>query len=437
MGLTSSKKTDTNKYEIEAQVGAEVFAGAVDQAYRKSASRFSVPGFRKGKAPKTVVYKMYGEDMFFEDAVNALYPEAYREAVEESGLEVVAYPDIEILSVGKEGFTFKATVTIKPEVEISGYKGIEAPKAAKTVGDSDISEEIERLRGRNARVLNVEGRAAQDGDVAVIDFEGFVDGESFEGGKAEKYSLKLGSGRFIPGFEEQVVGHGVGEEFMIDITFPEDYHEKLRGKSASFKINIRELKEEQLPELDDEFAKDVSEFDTLDELRASTRTKLQKQFDDSASSAFEKAVLDKVIGLMKADIPEKMIESKMDELAQDHATRLRTQRITLDMYLEYAGQSMEEYHESFRGPALQQVRARLVLEKIAEMENLSPSPEDIDEELKSLAAQYKEDLEKVKTTIPRKGLAVDMAVQRAMDFVRENAIPVEVSPEEAEGQGGK
>lgn len=436
MGLTSTKKIETNRYELVIEVGGDEFAPAVDRAFKKNVSKLNVPGFRKGKAPKAVVYKMYGEGVFYEDAVNELYPKAYHDAVEEAKLEPVDYPQIDVTAVSKDGFTFTATVVNKPEVEVSGYKGIKASKTVKTVTDEDIGAEIERLQKRNARILTVGDRAAKLGDTVVIDFQGFVDGEELEGGGAQNHTLKLGSGQFIPGFEDQIVGHSAGEEFEINVTFPEDYHPELKGQAAMFKVKLHEIKEEELPAADDEFAKDVSEFDTLDELKNSIRERLIKQNEDQAQSNFEDTLVDKVIENMKAEIPEEMVEAKIREMIRDYQYRLQSQGIPLETYLQYTGQTVDAFKETFRQPAGKQVRIRLALEKIAQLENICPTDEAVEEEYKRLADQYHNDVEKIRGMISQADVRMDLAVRGAIDLIRDSAEIVEEEPATNEAVSG-
>ncbi|MCI8443458.1 MAG: trigger factor [Provencibacterium sp.] len=422
MTLTSQKKIETNKYELIVAVGADEFAPAVDRAFRKNIHRFNVPGFRRGKAPKSVVYKMYGEGVFYEDAVNELYPKAYQQALEEAKLEPVSYPKVEITEVNAEGFTFRAEVVVKPEVEVGEYKGIKAAKEVKTVEDSEIDEELDRRRRRNARMLTVSDRPAKQGDTAVIDYEGFVDGVPFEGGKGEGHHLRLGSGQFIPGFEDQVAGHSTGEEFDVNVTFPEQYHEELKGKDATFKVKLLSIEEEQLPELDDEFAKDVSEFDTLEALKADIREKLQEQKNHQAQDAFEDALIDKVIEGLTGEIPTEMYDNKVEEMMHDYEYRLQAQGIPMEMYLQYMGQTAEAFKESFREPAERQVKIRLALEKIVELEGITVSEQEVEAEYARIAEQYKGDVEKLKSSIPAAEIKKDLAVQKAIDIVRDNAV---------------
>lgn len=423
MSLKAVNKVDTNRYELEIEVSAESFEEAVSKAFRKNASKISIPGFRKGKAPRAFIEKVYGENFFYEDAVNDLYPQALEAAVEESGLDLVEDKiDTEVVSVGKEGVVFKSKVTTKPEVEISEYKGLKATRAVKPVTDEDVDAELNRLQERNGRIVTVEDRPAQEGDTAVIDFEGFVDGVAFEGGKGEDHALVLGSGQFIPGFEEQVAGHSAGDEFDVDVTFPEDYHAKdLAGKEAIFKVKVHEVKTRELPELDDEFAKDVSEYDTLDELKADVKTKLEEKANKSADDLVENQLIDQLIERMTAEVPEAMYERRIDQDVNDFAYRLQSSGLDLNTYLQYTGMDMESFRKTFRDVAERQVKVRLALEKIAALENLQATEEDLEAEYKKMAENYHIDFDKVKNAIPEKDLKMDLAVEKAVQLVKDNA----------------
>ena len=423
MSLTASKKIDTNRMELEISVPAEEFKAAVDRSYRKNAPSITIPGFRKGKAPRHMIEKMYGEGVFFEDAVNELYPSAYEAAAKEAGITPVDRADIEILEVGKDGFSFKATVTVKPEVEVEGYKGIEAEKVEYTVTDEDVDAEIAKLQKRAGTTISVEDRPAQMGDNVVFDFEGFIDGVAFEGGKGEEFPLTLGSNQFIPGFEEQIAGHAIGEDFDVNVSFPENYHvDELKGKPAVFKCKIHQIKAVELPELDDEFAKDVSEFETLEALKADLKSKLQEKKDLEANDEFENKLVDAVIAGMKADIPACMYERKIDEMVQDFAYRLQMQGLNLETYMQYTGSTVESFRETFKEQAEHQVKVRLALEKIAELENLTATEEDLEEQFKKAAEVYGMELEKIKELLPADEISKDIAVNKAIDFVRENAV---------------
>ncbi|MCD4836231.1 trigger factor [Phocea massiliensis] len=423
MSLTASKKIDTNLMELEISVPAEEFKAAVDRSYRKNAPSITIPGFRKGKAPRHMIEKMYGEGVFFEDAVNELYPSAYEAAAKEAGITPVDRADIEILEVGKDGFSFKATVTVKPEVEVEGYKGIEAEKVEYTVTDEDVDAEIAKLQKRAGTTISVEDRPAQMGDNVVFDFEGFIDGVAFEGGKGEEFPLTLGSNQFIPGFEEQIAGHAIGEDFDVNVSFPENYHvDELKGKPAVFKCKIHQIKAVELPELDDEFAKDVSEFETLEALKADLKSKLQEKKDLEANDELENKLVDAVIAGMKADIPACMYERKIDEMVQDFAYRLQMQGLNLETYMQYTGSTVESFRETFKEQAEHQVKVRLALEKIAELENLTATEEDLEEQFKKAAEVYGMELEKIKELLPADEISKDIAVNKAIDFVRENAV---------------
>ncbi len=434
MSLKAVNKVDTNRYELEIEVGPESFEEAVSKAFRKNASKISIPGFRKGKAPRAFIEKVYGENFFYEDAVNDLYPQALEAAVEESGLDLVEDKiDTEVVSVGKEGVVFKSKVTTKPEVEISEYKGLKATRAVKPVTDEDVDAELTRLQERNGRIVTVEDRPAQDGDTAVIDFEGFVDGVAFEGGKGEDHPLVLGSGQFIPGFEEQVAGHSAGDEFDVDVTFPEDYHAKdLAGKAAIFKVKVHEVKTRELPALDDEFAKDVSEYDTLGELKADLKTKLEEKAGKAADDLVENQLIDQLVEGMKAEVPEAMYERRIDQDVNDFAYRLQGSGLDLNTYLQYTGMDMESFRKTFRDVAERQVKVRLALEKIAQVENLQPSEEDLEAEYKKMADNYHIELDKVKSAVSEKDLKLDLAVEKAVQLVKDNAVVTEGEYKEEE-----
>lgn len=427
MGLNSSNKTAANTYELEISVDKDKFAEAVDKAFRKNAKRINVPGFRKGKAPRSIIEKLYGEGVFYEDAVNSLYPEAYESAVKEAGIEPVDRADVEVVKIGKEdGLVFKAKVTVKPEVEVGEYKGLKAVKKIYKTTDDDVEHELSHIRERNARIISVDDRAVQKGDIAVIDFEGFLDGVAFEGGKAEKHELEIGSESFIPGFEEQIVGHNIGEEFDINVTFPENYHsEKLAGKPVVFKIKLHEIKMRELPDLDDEFAKDVSEFDTLDEYKADIKKHIQEMKDNRSNSDVEDALIDQVISGMKAEIPEVMYEHAIDNMVNDFDYRLQMQGMNVKTYLQYAGMEMEDFRKTFREQAERQVKIRLALEKIAELEKFEATEEDIESECKNLAERYGVDADKVKKLLKEEDLKKDIVINKAIDFIRDNAVITE------------
>ncbi|HIW73488.1 MAG TPA: trigger factor [Firmicutes bacterium] len=424
MSLKSTNKVDTNRVELEVAVSPEDFEAAVGKAYKKNIRRMNVPGFRKGKAPRHLVEKMYGTGVFYEDAVNDLYPKALDEAINESGYEYVEDKiDLDVVTVGKdEGLVFKAVITVKPEVEVGEYKGLKAEKAVKEVTAEDVDEELRKLQDRNSRLVAAEGRAAENGDTVTFDFEGFVDGQPFEGGKAENYTLTLGSGQFIPGFEEQLVGKNTDDAFEVNVTFPEDYHaEELKGKPAVFQCKLHEIKTRELPELNDDFAKDVSEFDTLDELKADLKAKLEHRREHEAEDAFESKLIEQLVDGVKAEIPEAMFERRVDESVREFEYRLQSQGLNLDTYLQYTGMDRDGFRKGFREQAEKQVKLRLALEKIASLESIAPTEEELEAEYAKLAEQYKMDVDKVKGFIAAKDLSKDLAVGKAMDLVKETA----------------
>lgn len=423
MSLTSSNKVETNKYELTVEVDAQAFEAALEKAYRQNVKKITVPGFRKGKAPRKMIEKLYGEGVFFEDAVNASYGAALQEAIDEAKLTLVDRPEVEVLEVSKEkGYSFKATCITKPEVEVADYKGIQVEKNVKEVTDEDVDAQVKKVQERNGRIVSVDDRAAQTGDNTIIDFEGYLDGEKFEGGSAEKFSLTLGSGQFIPGFEDQVVGHSVGDEFDVNVTFPEDYHaEELKGKAVTFKVKLHEIQTRELPELDDEFAKDVSEFDTLAEYKDDVRKKLMEENEKAADTEVENQLIDAVIDNMKAEIPEVMFENRITESVREFEYRLQSQGLNLETYLQYTGMEMDAFRKTFEEQAHKQVKIRLALEKIVELENIVPTEDEINEEYAKLAENYSMDVEKVKALIPAADLSLDLAVNKAIDLIKENA----------------
>ena len=422
MKLTKVEKNESGQIELSIVVEKEAFEKACEASYRKNAKNINIQGFRKGKAPRKMIEKMYGKEIFFEDAMAFCYPEAYEKAVDEADLDPIDRPNLSDFDISEDGeFSFKATVSIKPEVEIGTYKGLEAEKAAPVVDSVEIDAEIERLRERNSSLVTVE-RAVQDGDTVLIDFEGFVDGVAFEGGKGENFSLKIGSGMFIPGFEEQLVGKNTGEACDVDVTFPEQYNaEELAGKPALFKCKINEVKESIKPELDDEFAKDVSEFDTLAEFKADMESKMLERKTAQAESDFTEALHTQLVDGLKAELPEVMIETQLDRVAEDFNYRLSMQGIGLDMYLQMNQMTMEQFRGLFRDQAVRQVKIRLALEKVAALEGIQVSAEELDAEYKRMAEQYGMEEEKVREAIAPKPLSRDLAVQKAMDFVNDNA----------------
>ncbi len=422
MNLIENKNVDTNKFQLIVEVGADQFEPAVEKAYRKNVKKMNVPGFRKGKAPRKMVEKLYGEGVFFEDAVNELYPTALQQAVEEAQLQLVARPEVEITQVDQNGFTFTATCIVKPEVTVKNYKEIAVEKEVKAVTDEDIDNRLKSLQEKNGRTVNVEDRPAQDGDTVVFDFEGFVDGEAFDGGKAEQYTLVLGSHQFIVGFEEQICGKSVGEEFDVNVSFPEKYHvENLQGKPALFKCKLHEIKAQELPELDDEFAKDTSEFDTLEELKADIRKKTEQANEKAAEDAVENKLIDIIIENMEAVVPEEMYQARIDDMVRDFQYRLQSQGLNLETYMQYTGMNMESFRKTFYEQAQRQVKIRLALEEIVKLENISVDDETVEAEFAKLAENYKMEVEQVKNFVPVEEFKQDIAVNKAIDLVKETA----------------
>ena len=422
--LKNANKIDVNRYELNISVDAETFAKALDVAFKKNAKKLNVPGFRKGKAPKGIIQKMYGEDVFYDEALNEVYPDEMENAQTEAGIEVVDFQDIEfdLKSIGKDGVEFTVKVTVKPEAEVKDYKGIKVEKTQVAVTAEEIDADIEQMRMRVSTMETVTDRAAQMDDIVTFDFDGYVDGEQFEGGKAESYSLKLGSNQFIPGFEEQIVGKNVEEDFDVNVTFPEDYHaENLKGKEAVFKCKIHEIKNRVLPELDDEFAKDVSEFDTLDELKADVENKLTEQKEKQAQSEVENKILDVVIENTDVTIPQAMVETKIDDNIRDFAYSMQMQGLSIEQYMQYANLTPETLRENYKEQSEKQVKLRLALEKIAAVEGLEPTDEDVENQCKEYSEMYSMDIEKVKAAIPVEELKKDLRVKKASEFVIENA----------------
>lgn len=424
MKLKATNKTETNKYELEIEVPAEDFNKAIDEVFKTEGKKITIPGFRRGKAPKAFIEKYYGESVFFEAAVDRLYRPALMDAVEASGLEVISIGQADITEVSKaNGVQMKVTVVVKPEITIEGYKGIEASKKKVEVTDEDVSAELAKVQDRNSRMVTVEDRAALTGDTAVIDFEGFCDGEAFEGGKGENFELALGSGQFIPGFEDQIVGHETGEEFEIGVKFPEEYQaENLKGKDATFKIKLHEIKRKELPVLDDEFAKDVSEFDTLDAYKQSIREKLQNDREKSAEADVENQILEALIEKVEGEIPEEMYDNEVEESINSFAYRLQSQGLNLETYLKYTGMTTDSLKEQFRPQSEKQVKLRLALEKIAANEGLEPTAEELDAEYEKLAKMYEMEVDKIKNIVAEAQVKGDLQSQKAVDFVKENAV---------------
>ena len=423
MSLTKSEVIEKNRYELQISVDKATFDAAVSAVYRKQVKNITVPGFRKGKAPRSIIEKMYGTGVFYEDAINDLIPTAYAEALAEAKIDAVGQPEFDVVSIDENGLVLSAKVYVKPDVEIKDYVGIEVEKEVAPVDDEAIDREINMIRERNSREIEVTDRAAEMGDTTVIDFEGFCDGVAFEGGKGTDYALKLGSGSFIPGFEEQIVGKSIDEEFDVNVTFPTEYHAAdLAGKDATFKVKIHAITKVELPELDDDFAKDVSEFDTFDEYKADLKAKLEKRNESAADNAVEEKLVEVLIEKLEADIPEPMFVAETENFVRDYDTRLRSQGLDLNTYFKYTGLTLDSLREQMRPQAERQVKARLALEKIAALENIEATEEDINAEYEKIANAYGVELDQVKASIDSDAIAADMKVQKAMELVKEKAV---------------
>lgn len=420
MNVKSVEKQEKSTVELVIEIGKEEFEAAVEKVYKKQRGKISVPGFRKGKAPRKIIEGMYGSGVFYEDAINDLYPEAYAQAIEQEKLDAVAWPKVEIVDVGKEGLTFKALVTVRPEVKLGEYKGLTAEKAEVAISDEDVDNELKPFINRATRMVTVE-RAAETGDTVVIDFEGFLDGKPFDGGKAEGHSLELGSGSFVPGFEEQLVGAKAGDEKELNITFPEDYVPDLAGKAVIFKVKVKEVKEHQAPVVDDEFAKDVSEFETLEEFKKSLGDKLLDSKTKSAQQEYENAVIEQLVGNMEADIPDAMVEVQLDKLMEDFSMRLSNQGMKMEDYLAMMGATPESMRASARPTAQRQVEVDLALTAVADAESITISDEELEEELKKIAEEYKLELDEVKRAIPVEDMKRDLRLRKASELVMAEA----------------
>ena len=419
----STKKDQANSYELVVTVDGDTFEKAVNAVYRKQVKNINIPGFRKGKAPRHMIEKMYGSEVFYEDAMQDCYPEALYDAAKEAGLKIVAVESLEAVEAGKDGFTFKTSIVVEPEMEIKDYLGIEVEKKSTEVTDELVNDEIEKVRERNSRMITVEDRPAQDGDTVVIDFEGFVDGTAFDGGKAENYNLSLGSGNFIPGFEEQIVGHNTDEEFSINVKFPEDYQaEELKGKDAEFKIKLHEIKAKELPEVDDEFVKDVSEKETLDEYKEELKETVAKRLKDEAEKDVDDQIANKLMELVEGEIPDAMYDNQANEMVRDFDMRLRSQGMDIDTYMQYMGMDKNALKDMYREEAEKRVKLRLALETIAKKENIEVTDADLDEEYSKMAEAYKMDVEKVKAAVPAESLTEDLKVQKALALVKDKAV---------------
>ncbi len=421
------EKLEKNMAKLTIEVSPEELEGALQHAYLKNRKQITIPGFRKGKVPRQIIEKMYGPSFFYEDAVNELIPSAYEKAVDECELELVSRPEVSIVQIEKgKPFIFTAEVAVKPEVELGQYKGIEVEKQDTAATDEEVDKEIDKERESNSRSITVEDRPVQDGDMTVIDFEGFVDGTPFEGGKGTDYPLTIGSGAFIPGFEEQLIGAEIGKETEVNVSFPEDYHAKdLAGKPATFKVTVKEIKVKELPELDDDFAQDVSDFDTLEEYKADVRKKIEERKAASAKAKKEDAVIEKIIEGAKMEIPDAMVKTQAEQGVDEFAQRLQMQGMSIEQYLQYMGGSIDAMVEQYKPQALKRIQSRLVLEAVAAAENLEVSDEELEAEYSRMAEQYKMEVEKLKelfSDADKKNIREDLAIQKAVDLVTEAAV---------------
>lgn len=427
MSINAKNQLDTNTCELTLAVDANAFEEAIQAAYLKAKKNIAIPGFRKGKAPRKMVEKLYGDSVFFEDAVNQLVPVELQKAVDDEKMELVDRPNIEVLTVSKEdGVTFKATCILKPEADIEGYRGIAVTKKTSAVTDEDVQKNIDGIRERNGRMITVE-RAAENGDTVTIDFKGMMDGVAFEGGTAENFNLALGSGQFIPGFEEQIVGHSAGEEFVVNVSFPEGYQAaELAGKPADFEIKLHEIKAKELPELDDEFVKDATEFDTVDQLKADVKEKLESQAARNADVDVENQLRQYIIDNVKVEVPPVMFEQRVAQLVQDFARQITRQGLNIDMYLRYTGSTMEKFKAECEERAHGEVLLRLGMEAIVRKENIEVSDEEINKQLEEIAkANNIDDIERIKAAVPMEDLVMDIKVTKAVDILRESAAVTE------------
>lgn len=422
MSLKNTEMLEKNKYEIKFDVDNDTFQAAVNRAYKKNCGRINVPGFRRGKAPRAIIEKMYGKGFFYEDALDEVCPAAYSEAVKASALEIVGRPEIDVESIDESGVVFKAIVYTKPEATIENYRGIAVSHISTEATDEDVAADLDRVRERNSRTIEVTDRPAENGDIANIDYEGFADGVAFDGGKDTGHNLTLGSGAFIPGFEDQIIGHNAGDEFDVNVTFPEEYHAKeLAGKAAVFKTKLNTISKKELPELDDEFARD-NDFDTLDEYKADIKAKIVERKKHADEHGVEDQVLDALAELVVADIPEVMFEAETENCVRDYDNRLRMQGLDLSTYFKYTGMDLDALKTQMRPQAEKQVKVKLALEAVANAENIEVTAEDIESEYKKVADAYGMEVEKVKEAIDEAAISADVRTQKALDLVKANTV---------------
>ena len=427
MSFKVEQLEEKNMVKLVIEASAEEFEAGLNAAYNKNKNKISVPGFRKGKAPRKMIEQLYGSQIFFEDAANEIIPDAYADAAKESGLDIVSQPKVSIeqLEAGKP-FIFAAEVAVRPEVELGEYKGVEVTKADAEVTDADVEEELKKVQNQNSRTVSVEDRAVKDGDMTVIDFEGFIDGEAFDGGKGENYPLTIGSHSFIDTFEEQMIGMNIGEEKELNVTFPEDYHaENLKGKPATFKVTVKEIKEKQLPELDDDFAQDVSDFDTLAEYKDDLKKKIAERKESEAKAKKESEAIEKVVEAAKMDIPQAMIDTQVNRMLEDFAMRLQQQGLSVEQYFQYTGMTADKIMEEMKPEAVKRIKNSLVLEAVAKAENIEVSEEEFEAELQKMADMYKMEIEKIKEFMQdaeAKQMKDDIAIQKAVEVIVSSAV---------------
>lgn len=431
MILKKNEKLEDGRYLLEFLVDRAAFDAAVSNVYHREAKKINIPGFRKGKAPRAIIEKMYGKEVFYEDAVNDIIPDNYAEAAKESALKIVGRPEIEIVSIDDEGVLLSAKVYVEPEFDIDGYKGLKATKTVAPVTDEEVDKEIQTVRDRNSREIEVTDRAVQNGDKTVIDFEGFVDGQAFEGGKGEKYALTIGSGSFIPGFEDQIIGHNINDEFDVNVKFPEEYHEKsLAGKDSVFKVKLHSIANVEYPELDDDFAVDVSSFNTFAEYRADVKAKMEKRHDSEAERGVDEQLNKELAELVTVSIPEPMIEAEVDNSINEYDSNFHRQGFSLEAFLKMTGQTIEQIRDQLRPMASERVKVRLALEKIVSKENIEVNDEEVENEYKAIVDAYGVDLDTVKNAIAVEDIKKDLAVRKAYDLVRDNAVITDAAPVE-------
>ena len=427
MSFKVEQLEEKNMVKLVIEATAEEFEAGLNTAYNKSKSKINVPGFRKGKAPRKIIEQLYGQEVFFEDAANAIIPDAYAKACIESELDIVSQPKISVTQLEKgKPFVFEAEVAVRPEVELGNYKGVEVSKVDTEATDADVEEEIKKVAEQNSRTITVEDRAVKDGDMTVIDFEGFIDGEAFEGGKGENYPLTIGSHSFIDNFEDQIIGMNIGDEKEINVTFPEDYHaEELKGKPATFKVSVKEIKEKQLPDIDDDFAQDVSDFDTLDEYKADLKKKIAERKEAEAKKQKETEAIEKIVADSKMDIPQAMIDTQVTRMAEDFAQRLQQQGLSLETYFKYTGLTAEKILDDMKPEAVKRIQNSLVLEAVAKAENIQVSDDEFNAELSKMAEMYKMEVDKIKEFMgesEEKQMRDDIAIQKAVDLIVSSAV---------------